>query len=89
MAYCDTYDDNSEDSQPVNNDSEEVTKLIVILWTLLMSVAYQDSDLETVTVTCSCKTLASEQKVVPAKLPGFSAVLLADAAASVPLVRIR
>ena len=55
MAYCDTYNDNSEDSQPVNNDSEEVNKLIVILWTLLMSMAYQDSDLETVTVTCSCR----------------------------------
>ena len=41
MAYCDTYNDNSEDSQPVNNDSEEVNKLIVILWTLLMSMAYQ------------------------------------------------
>ena len=74
MEYCDTYDDNSEDSprdsQPVNNESEEVNKLIVILWTLLMSVAYQDSDLETVTVTCSCKNTCQRTKNCPCKAAG-------------------
>ena len=53
-----------------------------------MSVAYQDSDLETVIVTCWCKNTCLWTNVVPAKLLGFSAVVLGNAATGVPLLRI-
>ena len=36
-----------------------------------MSVAYQDSDLETVTVTCSCKNTCQRTKSCPCKAAGI------------------
>ena len=54
-----------------------------------MSVAYRDFDLETVIVTCWCKNTYLWTNVVPAKLLGFSAVVLANAATGVLLLRIR